>query len=174
MNDFPISSKRLLLRYIRETDADAIFSYRSLPEVARFQYWEPFTKERTIVFINQCTEADLKKENQWIGLAIEYKGKVIGDCAFNISNSIMEIGCNISPEYQGMGLAKEALSVLIDHCFKNFEIKEVAGITDSRNTASIRLMESLAMQKVAGFENHIFCKGENCIEYKYSRKNERE
>lgn len=170
MNDFSISSERLLVRYIYETDADAIFTYRSLPEVARYQYWEPFTIEQAVDFVNKCRKTGLNKDGQWTGLAIEYNDKVIGDCAFNISNGIMEIGCNISPEYQGMGLAKEALNLLIDYCSSNYNIKEIIGITDFRNTASIRLIESLGMSRVTDFENRIICKGEECIEYKYSVK----
>jgi len=169
MNEISINSERILLRNIWETDIEAIFSYRSLPEVARYQYWEPFTLERTVDFVNQCIETYHDSVNQWIGLVIEHNNKVIGDCAFNISNDILEIGCNISPEYQGKGFAKEALNLLIYYCYRSFHINEIIGITDSRNTASIKLMESLGMNKDNSFDNHIICKGEDCIEYKYSR-----
>jgi len=167
MKDFTINSDRILLRYIRETDIDAIFSYRSLPEVAKYQYWEPFTEEQTIDFVNKCKNPQIDKDEKWIGLAIEKSGILIGDCAFNVSNGIAEIGCNISPKYQKMGLAKEALSTLINYCLQNKNVDKIAGITDSKNSASIKLMESLGMKKVPDFENHIICKGEECIEYKY-------
>lgn len=170
MNDFSIYSGRLLLRCITETDTDAIFAYRSLPEVARYQYWEPFTIEQTMDFVSKCSRTGLNKDGQWTGLAIEYKGILIGDCACNISDNTIEIGCNISPEYQGMGIAKEALTLLTRYCLKYFDIKEIIGITDSRNIASIRLMESLGMKKNPDFENHIICKGEECVEYKYFMK----
>jgi RimJ/RimL family protein N-acetyltransferase len=170
MNKISINSDRILLRNIRATDIEAIFSYRSLPEMARYQYWESFTLERTADFVHQCIEAYHNDDGQWIGLAIEHNSKVIGDCAFNINNGIVEIGCNISPEYQGKGFAKEALNLLIDYCDRSFSADEIIGITDSRNIASIRLMESFGMNKDNDFENHIICKGEDCIEYKYSRK----
>ncbi|MDH6307332.1 RimJ/RimL family protein N-acetyltransferase [Dysgonomonas sp. PFB1-18] len=170
MNEISINSEKILLRNIQETDIDAIYPYRSLPEIAKYQYWEPFTLERTTDFVNQCIEAYYNSVGQWIGLAIKYKGNLIGDCAFNISDGILEIGCNISPDYQGKGFAKGALNLLISDCYKRFHINEIIGITDSRNTASIRLMESLGMNRDNDFENHIICKGEDCIEYKYSGK----
>jgi len=168
MNDFSIYSGRIVIRNIRETDTEAIFQYRSLPEVAKYQYWEPFTKEQVIDFVKRCSHPDFEKEGQWIGLAIEHENKVIGDCAFCIANNTVEIGCNISPQYQNKGFAKEALSFLIDYCFNKMKVREITGITDSKNDASIKLMELLGMIKVPGFENNIICKGEDCIEHKYS------
>lgn len=170
MKDFTINSDRILLRCISETDIDAIFLYRSLPEVAKYQYWEPFTKEQTVDFVSKCMHPQLDKQDEWIGLAIEKNGILIGDCAFKVSNGSAEIGCNISPRYQKMGLAKEALSTLINYCFQNKAVDGIMGITDSKNSASIKLMKSLDMKKVPDFENHIICKGEDCIEYKYSLK----
>lgn len=174
MRDFHILSERIIIREMQDADIDMIYSYRSLPEIARYQYWEPFTKEQTVDFVSKYKNPQIGKQEEWIGLAIEKDGDLIGDCAFKISNGIMEIGCNISPEYQGMGLAKEALSTLINYCFENQDVNQIIGITDSQNSASIKLMESMGMRKDPDFENRIICKGEECIEYKYSGKNERE
>lgn len=165
---FTLHSERIKLRAILETDTEAIYNYRSLPEVAKYQYWEPFTMEQAHDFVSRCCNPDLDEEDQWIGLAIVYQGKVIGDCAFKISENIAEVGCNISPEYQGMGLARESLNILIHYFLKNRDVKEIIGITDSRNIASVRLMQSLGMVKVRDFETRLVCKGENCIEYKYA------
>lgn len=166
--NFTLHSERIKLRAISETDTEAIYNYRSLPEVAKYQYWEPFTMQQTKDFVSRCCNPDLDEEHQWIGLAIVYQEKVIGDCAFKISEKIAEIGCNISPEYQGMGLARESLSILIRYFLKNKDVKEIIGITDSRNIPSVRLMQSLGMVKVPDFETLIICKGEDCIEHKYA------
>lgn len=169
MKDFPIKSGQILLRYIRETDTDFLFSYRSLPEVAKYQYWEPFTMEQTISFVDKCKDPQIK-DGQWLGLIIEKEGIAIGDCALMIDHKTAEIGCNISPEFQKQGLAKEVLSALIDYCFQSKHVNEITAITDSRNIASINLLKSLGMMKIPDFENHIICKGEDCIEHKYSLK----
>lgn len=166
--NFTLHSQRIKLRAILETDTETIYNYRSLPEVAKYQYWEPFTMQQTKDFVSRCCNPDLDEEHQWIGLAIVYQEKVIGDCAFKISEKIAEIGCNISPEYQGMGLARESLSILIRYFLKNKDVKEIIGITDSRNIPSVRLMQSLGMVKVPDFETLIICKGEDCIEHKYA------
>ncbi len=170
MEDFHILSEKIIIREMQDADIEAIYSYRSLPEIARYQYWKPFTKEQTVDFVSKCKHPQLDKQDEWIGLAIEKEGNLIGDCAFKINDGTAEIGCNISPEYQNQGLAKEALCTLINYCFKNRDVNQIIGITDSNNSASIKLMESLGMKKNPDFENRVICKGEESIEYKYSMK----
>lgn len=165
-------SDKVLLRGIKEEDVDAIFSYRSMPDVARFQYWKPYTKEQTVSFVHQHANTDLNKKSEWIGLAIINinNSKLIGDCALKIRNNTAEIGCNISPTDQKKGFAKDTLNLLFSHCFNTIGVDEIYGITDSENTASIKLMESLKMTKSKYFEKQIICKEALCIEHKYSIK----
>lgn len=170
-----LSSDRIFLRSFQETDADAIFAYRSLEDIAKYQYWEPYNYEDTLNFIKNNLNSDLSNKETWVGLAIIDKSyqKLIGDCAIRINKNDAEIGCNISPEYQKFRYAKEALSLLIDYCFKNNAIDEIFGITDSGNTASIRLMQSMQMVKSDEFEEQIVCKGCISIEHKYFIKRSR-
>lgn len=172
MENRSISSERILLRSIQETDLEAIHSYRSLKEVARYQYWEPFTKEQTADFIDKNKNADLDKREEWIGLVIINKenNKLIGDCSVRVSLDKAEIGCNISPKYQHKAFAKEVLSLLFDYYFSTIGVNEIFGITDSENIASIRLMESMGMIKSPDFEEKLICKEAWSIEHKYSVK----
>ncbi|NDV68316.1 GNAT family N-acetyltransferase [Dysgonomonas sp. 25] len=165
-----LSSDRVTLRSISETDVDAIFAYRSLESIARYQYWEPYTKDQAKEFVDRNKDAGLEKRGEWIGLAIIHRAdkKLIGDCALKIEDTRAEIGCNISPDYQKQGLAKEVLRLLSDYCFNNTDVRIIEGITDSENKASIRLMESVGMAKVSDFEEKLICKGKPCVEYKYS------
>ena len=164
-----LQSDRILIRDITESDTNAIFAYRSLDEIARFQYWEPYTREQTQEFINRCKNPDLSKRGEWLGFAIIYKknNTLIGDCALKINDKSAEIGCNISPIYQGKGFAKEVLKILISYFFNNIGIEEVYGITDSENKASVRLMKSVGMIRLTEFEEKFICKGIECIEHKY-------
>ena len=174
INNNMIISDRIILRSICATDADTIFSYRSLPEIARFQYWEPFTKEQTAEFVFQNCNSALSVRDKWIGLAITdiNSNKLIGDCALKIENESAEIGCNISPDYQNKGIAKEALKMLIFYCFTYTPVTEIIGIADSENEVSIKLMESLGMIRDDLFVNKMICKGLECTEHKYSLNKE--
>lgn len=169
MENKTINSKRILLRNIKEADVDSIFAYRSLEDVARYQYWEPFTKVQTIDFVNKNMNSPLNKKGEWIGLAIINKDddKLIGDCSIKLNLNNAEIGCNISPEYQHRGFAKEVLELLINCYFNNSDLDEIFGITDSQNKASIKLMESVGMTRAIDFEEKLICKGILSIEHKY-------
>ena len=167
------NSDRIQIRDIRESDTDVIFSYRSLESVARYQYWEPYTRKQTLEFIDRCKNPNLSKKGEWIGMAIIAKelNLLIGDCSLKVGDGSAEIGCNISPLYQGKGFATEVLKMLISYCFNSIGIREVYGITDSENKASIRLMKSVGMIRLSEFEEKLICKGLECIEYKYSIRN---
>ena len=164
-----MENERILLRPVNKTDAESIFSYRSLPEVAKYQYWEPFTKEQALNFVTRHGDADPNKKDDWVALAIINKknNELIGDCALKISANTTEIGCNIAPGYQHRGFAKETLELLFEFCFKNADTDEIYGITDSENTTSVKLMKSLNMYKIPDFEEKTICKGVLCTEHKY-------
>lgn len=173
MSRIIFNSDRILIRDIQVSDTDAVFSYRSLESIARFQYWEPYTREQTLEFIDKCKNPDLSKRGEWIGLAVIYKknNELIGDCAIRIETESAEIGCNISPKYQKMEFATEALRALIHYSFDKIGVAEVYGITDSKNEVSVKLMESVGMTRLAEFEEKLICKGVECIEHKYSITN---
>ncbi len=167
-----ICSERILLRSLEKADAKAIFAYRSLPEVAKYQYWEPFTEEQALTFATRYGSADSHKKDNWLAWAVIEKenNNFIGDCALKIINDKAEIGCNIAPRHQHRGYAKEVLNMLFDYCFDHLGIEEIFGITDSENTASVKLMESLQMTKLPDFEGNVMCKGRLSIEHQYSIK----
>lgn len=162
-------TERIYIRNFNAADIDAIYSYRSTDEIARFQYWEPYTKKQTADFIEINKDSDINIRGSWNGFAIilKNKDKLIGDCSLKINVNSAEIGCNISPEYQKLGLAKEAVSLLLNIGFNLHNIDVIYGITDSENISSVKLMKSLGMTKLPEFEEKIICKGLPCIEHKY-------
>ncbi|WP_295938416.1 GNAT family N-acetyltransferase [uncultured Alistipes sp.] len=164
-----IESTRVCFRPFEEKDAEAVFAYRSSDTVARYQYWQPYTQEDAIDFVRKYSMLELGMKGEWTGLAVIHRqeAKLIGDCALRIRNGIAEIGCNIAPEYQRQGFAKETLILLIEYCFAQEGIHEVYAITDSENTASIKLLESVGMIRDGGFEQRIHYKGFWATEYRY-------
>lgn len=174
LNAACISSKRVYLRPFNNDDVDAIYSYRSLESIAKYQYWEPYTKNDAVTFIEKNAGTSLEDRNVWIGLAIIGidNGDLIGDCALRVGELDVEIGCNISPKYQQNGYAKEVISLLCSYIFANTTIGEIFAITDSQNIASVNLLTSIGFVKVEGFEEKLMCKGVLSTEHKYAIKRE--
>ena len=59
-----------------------------------------------------------------------------------------DIAYSIHPDFWRRGLAKEASSRLVSHLFEAYEIQSMTAYIDTRNSASIRLVESLGFNKI--------------------------
>lgn len=163
----------MLLRPFLNSDLGPILSYRGLEEVAKYQYWTPFTAEQTQDFITKNSDKNLETKGEWIGLAIINKqnNMLIGDAAIKILNEGTELGINISPKYQRQGFAKEALTLLCKLAFEDHSCPHVFAITDADNQASVALLTSLGFTRDDSFERKVLCKGAECTEHKYIKYN---
>lgn len=165
-----IESERLYLRPFGHGDAEAVWAYRSLAEVARYQYWEPYTPEDARSFIERYAGQVPGEDQTWTGLAVVLKatGTVIGDCAFYLDGDRAEIGCNISPAYQRRGLAREALQTLVAYCAEVYKVALIRGITDSRATSLRSGCRSLWEWCGTGLsKTGSNARGETCTEYRF-------
>jgi ribosomal-protein-alanine N-acetyltransferase len=59
----------------------------------------------------------------------------------------VEIGFTVSRPFQRRGIAREAVAALIDVLEREFGTEEIIATPDSRNTASIKLLESLGFSE---------------------------
>lgn len=168
-----LESRRLLLRPVIEKDLDDFFEYRSKPEVARYQLWEPFERQQSLDYILKFKDSVPGIPGQWfqMGIVLKEENKLIGDCAIKLLEHeprIAEIGCNLSPAYQRKGYAGEALSMMLDHFFMKTDLHRVVGIADCENLASVRLLERLNMRREGHFIQDIWFKGKWGDEYSYA------
>ncbi|MFC1725393.1 GNAT family N-acetyltransferase [candidate division KSB1 bacterium] len=159
-----IKSERILLRYLKESDLAEFLSYRSRPEIAEYQFWGPFTEKDARDYILKYKNEPPWLSGSWtqLGIVLLKEDKLIGDCALRIDSiepRIGEIGFNLSPDYQGKGYASEAVRALLDYTFDTLNMHRIMGVTDSRNTASVKLMERIGMRKEAHFVKNIWFKG---------------
>lgn len=73
----------------------------------------------------------------------------------------------VFPIFWGQGYAREGCRRVLDLLFKDYQIHTVAAEIDTRNLASIRLIESLDFQRVATTLHADFFKGAASHEYRY-------
>ncbi len=173
MKKIILKSNRILLRNIVETDLNDFFYYRSDPAVAKYQLWEPFEKKEALEYIKKYEESVPGVPGEWamFGIIDKNENKLIGDCSIKTcldEPRTGEIGCSVSPDYQGRGYAKEALSLILDYEFKVKNMHRIKGITDVRNKASVRLMTALGMRKEGHFIKNIYFKGSWGDEYLFA------
>lgn len=171
---YPIETPRLLLRPLTPGDEEALYDVQSRPEVARYLYWEPRSRERVReVLADRDGRHTLEAEGDVLVLAMTLKDShdLIGtvNLAWLSSEHRQgEIGFALHPDRHGRGLAREAAEVMLRLGFDSLGLRRVIGRCDARNGPSAGLMERLGMRREAHFRQNEFVKGEWCDELVYA------
>lgn len=171
---FNLETDRLLLRSFQLSDLDDFVTYRSDPEVARYQSWEaPYSREAGVALIQEMMRKPGLTSGEWYQIAIQLKenSKLIGDCAVHLTELIptqAEIGFTLSRSYQGKGYAREAVHCLLEHLFQDLHLHRVSAICDAENRSAARLLAGLGMRQEGYFLENIWFKGQWGSEYAFA------
>lgn len=161
-----IVTERLTLRPFHRRDVPALVGYRSDPEVARFQSWEPaYSRADGEQFFASQQGLTFGEPGDWMQLAVvdRVSGALCGDCAVRVATdqpATAEVGVTFSPSAQGRGLASEALGAVIDRLFEEHGLHRVFAQADDRNHAVHRLLERLGLRCEARLVEADWFKGE--------------
>lgn len=159
-------SDRLTLRRFQLTDLAAFVSYRSDPQVARFQSWDspyPAAEGERMITRLLCQYPDTA--GQWFQYAVALRStkELIGDCAARTDAGDprqAEIGFTLAAEHQGHGYATEAARTLLGYLFQARAKHRVIACCDARNLASARVLERLPMRREGHLRESTWAKGE--------------
>ena len=147
----PLHAKRVTLRRLALTDLADFQNYRTDPQVALYQGWQPQSDKRAAEFLNAASTARLFEPGVWfqIGIAIKDSDTLIGDIGICLApdGPEAEIGFSLHSQSQGRGLASEAVGAAITFIFDNTNCKKIVGIVDARNHSAILLLERLGMRR---------------------------
>lgn len=155
---YPITTDRLRLRPLTHADADALLSYRSLPDVCRYLPFEPMSaatiRERLDGMWSHHT---LGAEGDALTLGIEraQDGRLVGDVVLffrSAEHSTGEIGYVLHPDAVGHGYVTEACTAILDLAFDpdgGLALRRVTALMDSLNTDSARVVGRLGFRQEA-------------------------
>jgi ribosomal-protein-alanine N-acetyltransferase len=143
---FPIlTTDRLHLRELRETDAAEIFLLRSDDVVNRYlDRVKSETIEDAKDFILKIANAVKEDQSIMWGIVYGNEATLAGTiCLWNLSkeHERAEIGYELLPSYHGKGIMQEAVSAVIDFGFKQMELRSIEAALHPHNIKSIRLLE---------------------------------
>lgn len=170
----PLKSQRLRLRPFQESDLDTFASYRSDPDIARYQSWNtPYTRDQAAAFFKKMRLAQAGTPGTWYQIAVERLNQpgIIGDCAFQVleeDSAQARFGVTFSKTYQKQGFASEAIRCLLDYLFGDLKLHRVTAICDVENLASAKLLERVGMRREGHFIENIWFKGAWGSEYSYA------
>ncbi len=138
---FPVlTTERLTLRQLLETDAEEIFLLRSDPAINQFLDRQPsHTIDDALNFILAI------QQNELLYWAITQTSneKLVGTiCLFNFSEELdrCEIGYELLTNYQGQGIMTEAVKTIKAFAVQALGIKQLEAFTHKDNKSSSSLL----------------------------------
>lgn len=172
--DYPVRTKRLELRPFEMGDLDALHDITRRPEVARFEFWEPKTREEVAESLRlRAGRTGWEDEGDRLGLAIVLpeSGAFIGDVSLQWTSKEGrqgELGYLLHPDHQGHGYATEAAEEMLRIGFEVLGLRRISAGCEPRNTGSVRVLERLGMRREGHFRHYAYVKGEWWDEYVYA------
>ena len=163
--EFPIKTRRLVLRPYVESDLDALAEIQAREDVTRYLYWGPRTREQAEESLRtKIGQTSLGKQGDALSLAVTLadSGVLIGDVILfwrSEEHSGGEIGYVFHPDHHGNGYAGEAAIQLLRLGFDGLGLHRVVARLDADNRASGRLLERLGMRFEGRFRENEFVKG---------------
>ena len=157
MTDMRIETERLTLRVFEESDYDDLYEFLSQLEHDQFEGYPGITYENGKEHLKYRVGSD-----EFFAIELKETGKVIGNIYCGKRDfEAREVGYIINKQYQRQGYATEALSAVMNECFRN-DTHRIYAECDPQNTCSWRLLEKVGMQREALFHKNIyFHKDEN-------------
>lgn len=169
-----IRTERLVLRLFRPGDAEDRYAYQCLPEVARYLYRPPLTREGCAESLAaRAGGTDWAADGDVLLLAVCRADEpgVVGEVVLTLTHAHArqaEIGWVFHPAYAGRGYATEAAGAVLALAFGELQAHRVSARLDVLNTASARLCERLGMRREAHFVDNDLDGGRWGSEYVYA------
>lgn len=167
MDLLPILTTRLLLRHFATDDLATFQAYRSDPELARYQGWEPISDEQAWQYLAAQARQTFGVPGEWLQVAVTLRdtGSLIGDlglCVIDKPGGSVEIGFTSSRAAQGHGYATEAVRGLAETLLGTHVVRSVVATTDARNKASVALLRRVGFTHIRNASTTF--RGEPCQE----------
>ena len=150
-----LKTERFQMRPLRRSDAAALFPTLSDPEQCLYLTRPAFESEEELW--GWLADPDWPGRT-WIAEDErgEVKGRFIASAGHD--EGVHELGYIVCKAAQGQGVARECTAALIAHLFalpaEQGGSRKLTAEVDTRNTASIRLLEGLGFTREAHFREH--------------------
>jgi RimJ/RimL family protein N-acetyltransferase len=142
-----LTTNRLRLRPFAEADTDAIFALQSDARALRFWDAPPWTERAQAErFITVCGRMAQEGSGARLAIARAADGAFIGWCSLHSWDPVYrsaKLGYCLHDTAWGDGFATEAAGALLQWAFDTLDLNRVQAETDTRNTASSRVLEKL-------------------------------
>ena len=156
----------MTLRPFDIDDLDALTSIYERDDVNRYLYTKPRTRDEVRESLQRKLSQPVEigeKNILFVAVVLRDTNQLIGDFMLKWSaneHQQGEIGGSLHPDVHGRGLAAETYRELLDVGFADYRLHRICARCDARNTASIRALEKVGLQREAHLVENEFVKGE--------------
>jgi RimJ/RimL family protein N-acetyltransferase len=169
----PIETARLRLRHLVPEDLAALHAIDAREDVVRWLYYDVRTEEESHAAQQRRLDRARDAPETGVTFAVETlaAGELVGHISFTVvapEHRQGEIGFVFDPAQQGRGYATEASAAVLDLAFGLYGLHRVIGRTETRNVASVRVLEKLGMRREAHLIEDEWVKGEWQSEFVYA------
>jgi len=168
-----LESRRLILREFSMSDWPALNAYTSDPEVVKYMPFGPTTEAQTREHISECltTAAEQPRRIYELAVVVRAENYLIGTATIALHPQEWRhasFSYLLHPHYWGYGYATEAMRTLINFGFRDLHLHRLEDTADTRNQASVRVMEKLGMRREGHLRETIWKDGQWYDEYIYA------
>jgi len=171
---YPLLTNRLSLRPFRDDDLDGFHAIQSRPDVVRYLYWEPKSRDEAREMLERrMLQTAIGAEGDGLHIAADLRatGVLVGHFSLLFGSQEHrqgEIGFVMHPDHHGRGYATEGAQLMLRLGFEELGLHRIVGRCDARNMGSARLMERLGMRREAHLIENEFIKGEWTDEFVFA------
>ena len=144
-----LETDRLIHRGMRVSDAEDMYAYAKRPSVTEYLTWDPHgSGEETREYLTYIGQRYRTGDFYDWSVVDKESGHMVGTCgftSFSCPNDSAEIGYVLNPDYQGKGLATEAVRRVLTFGFEELGLHRIEARCIQGNTASLRLMGRVGM-----------------------------
>ncbi len=146
-----IEAPRVRLRWLAESDVDALFEVFSDQRSMRFWSTPALTEPAQAKAYLQRIHDGFRAKSlfQW-GIERKQDARIIGTCTLfhlDASNARAEIGYYLGSAWWGQGLMHEALTALIGYAFGTLKLRRIEADVDPRNASSLKSVGRLGFRQ---------------------------
>lgn len=142
-----LSDHRLCIRDIYPTDKEAYFQLYSHSDVAKYDDFEPITRDDLEVDMVRIANYQADSLNREYAVALLENNWMMGVLTLDMRRKYCYLGYHFHPAYQGKGYAIEAVQLFLSSQSDSFQ-SIVRLLIDPENAPSIRLAEKIGFVKI--------------------------
>jgi [ribosomal protein S5]-alanine N-acetyltransferase len=172
MSELPIETPRMMLEPLVPRHAPTVYEELLNPELYQYIPQNPPQALQEVETRYGLLAARKSPDGQdiWLNWAARLRQEqtYIGTFQATVhTNQMAEIAYSVFVRFWKQGYGREGCYHVLEHLFSRYDVMTVGAEIDTRNIASINLVESLGFTRVSLTKNADYFKGASSDEYRY-------